>query len=107
MAASGPGKGLKEGGSNGALYSTGSNLAYLQPLQAWFPSSAVKPLRISAFHSERLKKNVHRAKGFTWCLPELQVPSGEAPEFVFFRSRRKVIQRVTWIVQPVWPEGAS
>lgn len=41
---------------------------------------------------------MHRAKGFTWCLPELQLPSGEVLESVFFffsfRSRRKVIQRL-------------
>jgi hypothetical protein len=83
MAASGPGKGLKEGGSNGAPYSTGSRLAYLQPLQAWFPGSAVKPVRISTFCSKKWEKKVHGTKGFTWCLPELQVPSGEAPEFIF------------------------
>lgn len=27
---------------------------------------------------------MHRAKGFTWCLPELQLPSGEALESIFF-----------------------
>lgn len=116
MAASGPGKALKGGGTGGrgcgggAAYSTGSSLTYLQPLQAWFPGSAVKPVRISTFHSERWKKKkktVYRAKGFTRCLPELQVPSGETPEFVLFRRRSKVIQRVMWFVQLTWPEGAS
>lgn len=44
------------GGSNRALQSSGSSLAYLQPLQAEFPGSAVKPIRISTFQSERWRK---------------------------------------------------
>lgn len=55
MAAPGPGKGLK-GGSNRTLQSAGSSLAYLQPLQAEFPGSAVKPIRISTFQSARWRK---------------------------------------------------
>lgn len=53
-----------------------------------------------------MEKEVHGTKGFTWCLPELQVPSGEGPEFVF-QEWEEGHAESDGLAQLTWPEGAS
>lgn len=86
-----PRKGFEGGGGGsctGFCTAQGAAWHIYNPCRLSFPAQLSSPSELVPSRVRGGEK-VHRAKGFTWCLPELQFPSGEAPESIFFPQKQE------------------